>query len=134
MLELDGVSIASFREVSGISSETTVIESKETSKDGKTIIKKLPGEHKWGDITFKRGYTKDLTLYKWRQVVLEGKTKDMRKNGSIVVYDYENKEVLRWNFVNAWPSKLSASNLSASGNEVLVEEVTICHEGMARQK
>ena len=133
-LEIDGVTVAEFREVSGISEETAVIESKQTGPDGKTYIKKLPGEHKWGDITFKRGFTSDMTLTEWRKKVLEGKIAEMRKNGSIVVYDYDNKEVLRWNFVNAWPSKLSVSNLSASANEVLVEEMTIVHEGITRQK
>ena len=31
-----------------------------------------------------------------------------RKNGSVVLYDYEGTERSRFNFVNAWPSKVSA--------------------------
>jgi len=133
-LELDGITEGQFREVSGISSETTVIDSKESTKDGKTVIKKTPGDHKWGDITFKRGFTDAMNLYEWRKKVLEGKLTEMRKNGSIVVYDYENKEVMRYNFKNAWPSKLTGPSLNTTSNEILVEEMTIVHEGIERIK
>ena len=134
MLEVDGIAEATFRECSGISSETQVIESKETGSKGQTVIKKLPGSLKWGDITLKRGFTDDMKLYEWRQKVVDGKLTDMRKNGSVVLYDYENKEVLRWNFVNGWISKLSGPSLNAGGNDVAIEEITICHEGLKRIK
>jgi phage tail-like protein len=94
MLEVDGITEATFRECSGLSSETSIIESKETGNKGQTVIKKMPGALKWGDITLKRGFTDDMKLYEWRQKVVDGKLTDMRKNGSIVVYDYENKETL----------------------------------------
>lgn len=134
MLEVDGIAEATFRECSGLSSETTVIESKETGAKGQTIIKKLPGDLKWGDISLKRGFTDDMKLYNWRQKTVDGKLNDMRKNGSIVVYDYENKEVLRWNFVNGWISKYTGPSLNAGGNDVAIEEVTIAHEGLTRLK
>lgn len=133
-LELDGVDIGSFREVSGMGSETTVIDFQQTTDNGEMTIKKLPGHHKWGDVTLKRGYTDDMTLFNWRQEVIDGQIDSARRNGSIVVYDFANQEVLRWNFVNAWPSKLSASNLSSSSDEALIEELTIVHEGIERQK
>src|SRR3954451_7122396 len=92
-LEIDGLSEAQFREVSGISSETAVIEQIQASKSGKQHIIKAPGQLKWADITLKRGLTADKKLQEWRQKVVDGKMKDARKNGSIVLYDTENKEV-----------------------------------------
>ena len=78
----------------------------------------------------KRGFTDDMKLYEWRQKVVDGKLTDMRKNGSVVLYDYENKEVLRWNFVNGWISKLSGPSLNAGGNDVAIEEdLTISSRG-----
>lgn len=133
-LEIDGLAEAMFREVGGLSSETSVIEQIQASKDGKQIIIKHPGQLKWGDITLKRGATSDKKLYDWRQMVVDGKMKDARKNGSIVLYDTENKEVARWNFVNAWPSKLSLNGFNASGNDTAVEELTLVHEGLTRMK
>jgi phage tail-like protein len=134
MLEVDGIAEATFRECSGLDSETSVIESKETGSKGQTVIKKLPGALKWGDITLKRGFTDDMKLQEWRNKTVDGKLTDMRKNGSIVIYDYENKEVLRWNFVNGWISKLQGPSLNAGGNDVAIEAITIVHEGLTRIK
>jgi phage tail-like protein len=134
MLEVDGIAEATFRECSGLDSETQVIESKETGAKGQTVIKKLPGALKWGDITLKRGFTDDMKLQEWRNKTVDGKLTDMRKNGSIVIYDYENKEVLRWNFVNGWISKLQGPALNAGGNDVAIEAITIVHEGLTRIK
>ena len=134
MLEVDGIAEATFRECSGLDSETSVIESKETGSKGQTVIKKLPGALKWGDITLKRGFTDDMKLQEWRNKTVDGKLTDMRKNGSIVIYDYENKEVLRWNFVNGWISKLQGPALNAGGNDVAIEAITIVHEGLTRIK
>jgi phage tail-like protein len=40
----------------------------------------------------------------------------------------------RWDFVNAWPSKVSGPDIKADGNEFGIEEMTIVHEGMRRTK
>jgi phage tail-like protein len=129
-IEIDSVTIAQFKEVSGISSETTVIEQQQATKLGQQILKKLPGPHKWGDITLKRGVTTDKSLWDWRKKVEDGKIDEARKNGSIVLYNYEHGEVQRFNFENGWPSKIELGSLQAGGNEVLAETVTICHEGL----
>jgi phage tail-like protein len=135
MLEVDGISEATFRECGGLDNEHSVIESKETGNKGQTIIKKLPGALKWGDITLKRGYTTgDMKLNDWRQKVIDGDLTGMRKNGSVVIYDYKNEEVLRWNFTNGWISKLQGPALNASGNDVAIESITIVHEGLKRMK
>ena len=101
---------------------------------GKNVIKKTPGAIKWGDIQLKRGFTDDMALYEWRQKVVDGKLEDARKNGSVVVYDYENEEVLRWNFINGWLSKYQGPSLNASGNDIAIESITIVHEGLKRIK
>ena len=40
------------------------------------------------------------------------------------------EEVRRWNFINAWPSKISGPQISADSNDLAIEELTIVHEGM----
>ena len=47
------------------------------------------------------------------------------------VYDYAGGEKSRFNFTAAWPSKVSIASMQAGGNDVLVEECTITHEGIA---
>jgi phage tail-like protein len=130
-VDIDGVTIAQFKEVSGLSSEIQVIEQRETAKGGIPVIKKLPGSHKWGDITLKRGKTKDNSLWQWMKTAQDGDIDAARRNGSIVLFDYKRGEVARFNFVNGWPSKVSFGSFSAGGNEVQLEECVITHEGVS---
>lgn len=131
-IEIDGVSIGQFQEVSGITSELDVIELKSNTADGKYILHKLPGNRKPPTITLKRGKDSSMELWQWHQKIAQGKVADARKNGSIVVYDYAAKEGSRYNFINAWPSKVTVSAMKAGANEVLMEEVTIVCEDLER--
>ena len=133
-IEIDGVTIAQFQEVSGIASEIDVIELKQNTKDGKYVIHKLPGNRKPPTITLKKGKDSSKDLWDWHEKIYQGKVGDARKNGSIVLYDYQHGEVGRYNFTNAWPSKVSTSSLKAGGNEVLMEEVTLVCEELTRVK
>jgi len=133
-LDLSGAVKGYFTEVSGIGSENEVIEQKVVTGKGIEVILRIPGRLKWGDITLKRGITSSMELWDWRKKVEEGKVKDARKNGSIVMFDRELKEVARWNFVNAWPSKITGPSPKADSNEIGIEELTIVHEHIERAK
>jgi phage tail-like protein len=129
-IQVDGEPWAQFKEVSGLSAEVQVIEHRENTLTGKEVIKKLPGQKKWGDITLKRGKTNDKAVWEWHKKVLDGKIDEARKNGSIVLYDYANAEKARWNFVNAWPSKVSYGSMSTTSNDILLQDVTLVVESV----
>jgi phage tail-like protein len=129
-IEIDGLTIAQFREVGGLSMEIQVIEHKENKPGGIPVLKKIPGHAKYGDISLKRGKTNDKAWWDWIKLVKEGKVDEARRNGSVVMYDYINGEQSRFNFINGWPSKVSVGNLQAGGNDVAIEECTIVHEGL----
>ncbi len=131
-LDLSGTVAGYFTEVSGIGSENEVIEQKVVTGKGVEVILRIPGRLKWGDIVLKRGITSSMDLWNWRRQVEEGKVKDARKNGSIVMFDRELKEVARWNFVNAWPSKITGPSPKSDSNEIGIEELTIVHEHIER--
>jgi phage tail-like protein len=131
-VELDGIDIGAFKEASGVDSETEIVEYKETTKDGKMLIRKLPGAMKWSDITLKKRIDQKKDLWDWRKEVEQGDIDAARRNGSIVLYDSTAKEVARWNFMNGWPSKWKGADLNAGENAVAVEEITITHEGLER--
>ena len=80
-IEVDGVTLAQFKEVSGLSAEIQVIEHKENKPGAIPVIKKLPGAQKWGDITLKRGKTNDPGWWDWIKEVQEGKIDSARRNG-----------------------------------------------------
>ena len=115
-------------------SSNEVVEYKASGEKGQYIIKKIPGRLTWNNITLKRGITDSLDLWKWRKMVEEGKIDEARKNGSVVMYDQNGNEVARWNFVNAWPSKLTGPTADAKSNEVAIEELEIVVEGYERVK
>jgi phage tail-like protein len=129
-IDIDGVAIAQFREVAGITNAIQVIEHRENNKEGKQILKKLPGQQSAGDITLRRGKSSDKALWEWFKQVQDGDVAGARRNGSIILYDYEHGEVARYNFTNGWPSKLSITNLGAQANDIVVEECVITHEGL----
>jgi phage tail-like protein len=132
ILEIDNVEMASFRKCSGVESETETIEYKEATKDGKMIIRKVPGAMKWSDITLERRIDNSKALWEWRQQVELGAVDDARRNGSIVIKDSTQTEVARWNFQMGWPSKWTGAELDAGSNEIATEKVVITHEGLQR--
>jgi phage tail-like protein len=131
-LDLEGADGGYFTEVSGIGAETEIVEQKVIDRNGNPVILKVPGKLKWGDITLKRGITRNMDLWDWREKVNQGRVSEARANGSITMMDSEYTPVARWDFVNAWPSKISGPALKVDSNEFGVEEITIVHEGIKR--
>jgi phage tail-like protein len=129
-IEIDGVQIAQFREVAGVANQITPIEHRENTKDGKQVVKKLPGNQATGEITLRRGKSGDRALWDWFKQVRDGDVAGARRHGSVILYDYQQGEVARYNFVNGWPSRLSITQLASPGNDVVVEECVITHEGV----
>lgn len=131
-VEVQGKINGYFTEVSGLGSESEIIEQKVTTPAGVEIVKKIPGRLKWGDITLKRGITSNMDLWEWRKEVEEGQVNNARKNGSIVMFDQELTEVARWNFNNAWPVKITGPAPKSDSNEIVVEELVMAHEYIVR--
>jgi phage tail-like protein len=125
LVEIDGIAHAVFSEVTGLESETAVIEYR---AGGENVVRKLPGLTKFGNITLKRGITQDAELWNWRKSIVDGDID--RRNGSIVLLDDQRSPVVRWNFHNGWICKWEGPALSAKSNEVAIETMEIAHEGL----
>jgi phage tail-like protein len=122
-----------FTEVSGIGSEHEIVEHKVVTEDGHEVVQKIPGRLKWQDVTLKRGITNDTSLWAWRKAVEDGVMSTARANCSIIMMDRNYSDVARWDFINAWPSKVTGPSVKSDSNEFGVEEMTIVHEGMKRE-
>ncbi len=133
-IEIQGVITGYFTECSGIGSEHEVVEHKVVDEKGREFIQKIPGRLKWQDITLKRGITDNMDIWDWREMVVQGKVDEARRNGSIVMFNQALEEVARWNFENAWPSKVSGPSMKSDSNEFGIEELVITHEGLYREK
>ena len=126
LVEIDGIVKAGFSEVSGLTTDTNVIEYREGSDP--IHVRKLPGLIRYTNIVLKRGITQDTSLWNWFKTVLNGNVQ--RANGSIVLLDSARNPVLRWNFVNGWPCKWEGPYLNGKTSEVAIETLEIAHEGL----
>lgn len=128
LVEIDGITRAAFHEASGFDSAIDVIEHREGGSN--TTNMKLPGMTKYSNITLKWGVTDDHELYDWHRQCINGDIQ--RKNGSIVLLDRQGNEKVRWNFLNAWPSKWTGPSFNAEGNDVAIETLELVHEHLER--
>lgn len=129
-LEIDGVQQAGFSEVSGFDITVDPIDYRE-GKDA-THVRKLPGLTKYGNVTLKWGVTDSVELYNWHKAIVGGEIQ--RKNVAIVVQGEDGSDKARWEIVEAWPTKYTPTTLNAKGNEVAIETLEICNEGVIRKK
>jgi phage tail-like protein len=133
-LSLGGPEAAAyFKECSGLTSEHSVVEHTATDANGKSIIQKFPGQMKWSNITLKRGIDTKKELWDWRKAIVDGKIGENRKDGTISVVDWQGTAVMAFKFIRAWPCRYSSPGLNAGGNEILIEELELAHEGFERE-
>jgi phage tail-like protein len=92
-------------------------------------VRKLPGKRKYTNIHLKRGYTPDGNqLWAWRKTVMDGRTR--RLGGTITLLDEARRPARIWEFSGGWPSKWVGPALNAKSNEVAIEEMELCVEGL----
>jgi phage tail-like protein len=127
LIEIDGVVKGGFSEVSGLTTDSDIIEYRE-GNEGQGTTRKLPGLVKYDNIVLKRGWTKDRSLWNWRKQVIDGKTQ--RASGAIVLLDEARQPALRWEFREGWPSKWEGPALNGKSSEVAIESLEIAHEGL----
>jgi len=131
-VEIAGLHVAGFSEVSGLEQE---IEVEEYVEGGMDFVHKLPKGIKHSNVTLKRGITADSVLREWYDLTLKaitygGTPIPKKAEIYIVVKDSENNEKIRFMLKYAYPIKWSNSQLNASASEVSIESVELVHEGM----
>jgi phage tail-like protein len=127
ILEIDGLTVAGFAEVGGLTMEQDIIEYREGSDTA--TARKLPGLRKYGNVTLKRGYTQNRELWEWRKTTIDGVTE--RKAGAIVLRDEAGAPALRWEFREGWVSKYEGPALKSTANEAAMESIEIAVEDVA---
>jgi phage tail-like protein len=117
-----------FQEVTGLEVEAQVIEYRHGNSKAFSTIK-MPGIVKSGNVTLKKGvFGKDDKFWAWFN---EGKMNLIqRRTVTIKLLDQDAKPTMTWTLANAWPAKITSTDLKAEGNEVAVETLEIAHEGI----
>ena len=126
LVEVDGVTVAGFSEVGGLTTETDVVEYRTGSRD--ITVAKLPGLKKFTAISLKRGFTASAELWAWRKSVLDGQT--TRHSGTVVLLNEARQPAIKWTFREAWPSKWEGPTFNAKTSEVAIEHLELACEGL----
>lgn len=121
----------SFQEVSGLETETQPIEYRHGgSKLFSTI--KMPGITKTGNVTLKRGiFVNDNNFWRWFDAVKMNTI--TKETVTIQLLDETGSPTMTWTLTNAWPTKITGTDMKADANEVAVETLELIHEGLTIQ-
>jgi phage tail-like protein len=126
-LEIDGIPLGAFSEVSGLTSTTDTVDYREGT-DVNPNVRKLTGLTKFGNVTLKRGVTVDTSFWDWRQNILDG-IQD-RRNATVILLNEQRQPVVRWHIFQCLLSKIDISGFKAAANEVGIESIELVHEGL----
>jgi len=121
--EMKGIA---FQEVTGLDTETQIIEYR-NDKSPLFSTEKMPGIAKFGNVTLKRGiFVNDNTFWTWRSQITMNTIG--RRTVLIRLLDESGSTTMHWTLQNAWPTKITATDLKSDGNEVAVDSIEIAHE------
>jgi len=121
-------STVSFQEVSGLDTETQPIEYRHGDNKLFSTIK-MPGISKSGNVTLKKGiFVNDNNFWKWYDAIKMNVIK--RESVVIQLLDEKAKPTMTWTLSNAWPTKITGTDMKSDANEVAVETIELAHEGL----
>jgi phage tail-like protein len=126
-VEIDGVIVCGFSDVSGLQAEIEVQEYREGGVN--EYIHKRSGPARYpSNLILKRGVANSTELWTWYCNVLQGITQ--RKSLAVVLMDSAGSEQRRWTFQNAYPVKWVGPEFKAQSSEVAIETLELAHEGL----
>jgi phage tail-like protein len=131
-LEIDGLQQAAFSEVTIGDLSSDPIEYREG--DEPTTVRKLSGLTKYANVTLKWGVTDSLELADWHQQIVGAATplEQIRKTVVIRVQDEAGADRTAFEITRAWPCKYDPTDLNGTGNEVAIDSLELCNEGIRR--
>jgi phage tail-like protein len=116
-ISIDGVQIATFSELQGITSAVTPV----GTSTGRAMT-----------VVLRRPVGSGMEMNAWHELVILGDVAAARKSASLVMYDIKGDPVVRYHLTDAWPSKIEVGSLKSGNSEVLMETVTLTCEFIQR--
>lgn len=117
-----------FQEISGLDFEGEALEYRHGNSPVFSNIN-MPGMVKNNNITMKKGvFANDKKFWDWYNEIKMNTIK--RQKVVIRLLDQNGIPTITWTLNNAWPTKISSTDLKSNGNEVAVERIELVHEGL----
>jgi phage tail-like protein len=127
-IDLGSVKDVPFQEVSGLEATVQPIEYRGVNSPVFST-NKMPGIAKIGNVTMKKGiFQKDDKFFEWYRKIKMNTIE--RQNVVIKLCDEGGNPTMVWTLANAWPTKISSTDMNADANEVAVETIEFSHEGL----
>ncbi|MEM7374090.1 MAG: phage tail protein [Bacteroidota bacterium] len=120
-----------FTKVSGLNAKIEPIEYRHGASP-EYVNLKMPGKPSFDNITLERGIFKgDNQFFAWWNTATLNKVE--RRDITISLLNEDHDPVMIWKVKNAWVSSVQSTDLNADGNEVAIEKMELCHEGLVMQ-
>jgi phage tail-like protein len=117
-----------FQEVTGLDTETKPIEYRHGNSPVFYPIK-MPGLGRVGNVTLRKGiFSNDSKFWDWYNEIKMNTIK--RRTVVINLLDESGVPTMTWTLNNAWPTKITGTDLKSEGNEVAVESIEIAYENL----
>lgn len=138
-----------FMSIQGLNMQTEAIPYREGGYN--TVVHYLPGQQTFSPVTFQRGVTLgSRSNWDWFRKLFDPGTAasseltanfrckitvDVLGHPQPATQNYQGEtpgpqSFLRFTMLNAWPTNISYSDLNAADNAVVVEQLTVVHEGL----
>jgi len=128
-VQLGGILVESVQEVSGLSVEQEVVETRQVTNSGEQLIRKQPGARQAGEVTIIRGLDKSSAFTDWiKQTLNNGAVNTARQNLTIEIKDSTQATIRRIQLMQGWASKWEGPSLKAGESSAATETVTITFE------
>ena len=115
-----------FQEVDGLDSETQIIEYRHGNSPVFYPLK-MPGLGRVGNVTMRKGiFVGDNKFWVWYNEIKLNTIK--RRTVVISLLDETGAPKRTWTLANAWPTKITGTDLKSEGNEVAIESIEIAYQ------
>jgi phage tail-like protein len=136
-VEAQGFVRAGFSKISGLKQTTESTDYREGGEN--ETPHKLPGQTSFDDVTLERGMSNDDDFMNWTDQIFnvdnvdgeQGDEESFRKDLTIYLKNKAGRRVKKWKLLRTWPKERSYGDLDASSNDVLMETLVLCNEGIS---
>jgi phage tail-like protein len=120
--------LGGFSDVSGLETDVHISEYRDGNETN-PHVRKIPGSHKVGDVTLKRGLVDSSDLWAW---IVDTRTNGVKAQRDVVITlrDEAANPVQKYTLRNAVPMKYTGPTLAGKGaGDVAMEELVLSAEG-----
>lgn len=90
----------------------------------------LAGQTSYGQLTLKRGMSKDFGLWRWFSEVMKTNNRGLRGQGVVVMLDGAKQKQIAFKLKDCLPIKLRAPALTAQGGGIAIEEMQLVYAAL----